>query len=507
MAKIILTTLNARYIHASLGLRYLYANLNELSQSATMLEFSINEDKYDVANKILKHNPQIIGFGIYIWNATQTLELIEHIKKEKPNIDIVCGGPEISFYPKTHPLVLASDFVITGEADLSFGQLCEDLLKQKRPAQKMITSELPNVSKVKTPYHLYNEDDIANRVVYVEASRGCPFKCEFCLSSLDKKVRNFPLEQFLDDLDVLFKKGVRHFKFVDRTFNLHIETSSKILHFFLERYEPGLFIHFELIPDRLPHALREIIAQFPLGALQFEIGIQTFNPATEIAISRKQDQGKTIENLSFLRQETGVYLHTDLIVGLPGEDLNSFAEGFDRLIALNPHEIQVGILKRLPGTPISRHDETWEMQYNPNPPYNIIENKVLSANTIKDLQHFAYFWDRISNSGNFRKTRHLIWEEASPFWKFLACAQWLHHYFGRSHSVSLENLVKALFDYLTTVKKLPETLVGEMLLEDYTRIGRKPLKALKCFAKTKRQKAKGSQWNHPMPRQNRHLVS
>jgi len=507
MAKIILSTLNARYIHASLGLRYLYANLNDLSQSAKLLEFSINEDRNEIAAHILKHNPKIIGFGVYIWNTRETLELIQLIKSQNPNIELVCGGPEISFYPETHPLVVASDFVIKGEADISFARLCENLLKDEKPPQKVICPALPDVGELKPPYPLYNEDDIANRVIYVEASRGCPFKCEFCLSSLDKKVRHFPLEQFLDDLDMLFKKGVRHFKFVDRTFNLHIETSTKILNFFLERYEPGLFIHFELIPDRLPHALREIIAQFPLGALQFEIGIQTFNRETEIAISRKQDQHKTTENLSYLRQETGVYLHTDLIAGLPGEDLNSFAQGFDRLIALNPHEIQVGILKRLPGTPISRHDATWEMHYNPNPPYDIIENKVLSADAINNLKHFAYFWDRISNSGNFRKTRDLIWGKSSPFWSFLKCSQWLEKYFGRAHSISLEDLVEALLDYLTSVQDLDGSFVGARLLEDYIRIGRKPLKCLKPFIKPGQKRTYQRQWTHPMPRQNRHLVS
>jgi radical SAM superfamily enzyme YgiQ (UPF0313 family) len=170
------------------------------------------------------------------------------------------------------------------------------------------------------------------------------------LSSLDIPVRQFPLPALLTELQKLLDRGVKQFKFVDRTFNLNLNTSKTLLQFFLDRYQPGLFFHFEMIPDRLPDGLRDIIRKFPPGALQFEIGIQSFNPEVCELISRRQDFAKLDDNLRFLRRETGVYLHTDLIVGLPGESVESFAQGFDRLIALNPHEIQVGMLKRLRGT-------------------------------------------------------------------------------------------------------------------------------------------------------------
>ena len=170
---------------------------------------------------------------------------------------------------------------------------------------------------------------------------------------------------------------MRRFKFVDRTFNLNIAASRRILEFFLERQRPGLFAHFEMIPDRLPEALREVIAKFPAGALQFEVGIQTFDEAVSKNISRRQDYGRLADNLRFLRQETGAHVHADLIAGLPGETLESFAAGFDRLVAMGPQEIQVGILKRLRGTPIARHDQAWEMVYSAHPPYEILRNKLL----------------------------------------------------------------------------------------------------------------------------------
>src|SRR4030095_8081407 len=168
-------------------------------------------------------------------------------------------------------------YVITGEADLAFGELCGQILAGKRPLMKVIAAPLPEFDRLALPYHLYDARDVAHRVIYVEASRGCPFKCEFCLSSLDVPVRNVPLEPFLEAMNSLLERGVLHFKLVDRTFNLNLKIGQRILSFFLERYRPGLFLHFEMIPDRLPEALREPIRQFPPGVLQFEVGSHAFN--------------------------------------------------------------------------------------------------------------------------------------------------------------------------------------------------------------------------------------
>jgi radical SAM superfamily enzyme YgiQ (UPF0313 family) len=182
---------------------------------------------------------------------------------------------------------------------------------------------------------------------------------------------------------------------------LNLRISRAILEFFLERWTPGLFLHFELIPDRLPESLREIIQRFPAGSLQFEIGVQTFSDDVSQLISRPQDNLKLEENLRFLRTETGVHIHTDLIVGLPGESLDSFAAGFDRLYVLHPQEIQVGILKRLRGTPIIRHDAEWQMVYSRNAPYEILSNRLLSFEQVNGLRRFARYWDLVGNSGNF----------------------------------------------------------------------------------------------------------
>jgi len=513
VADIVLTTLNAKYIHAAFGLRYLLANLGGLQPRACLAEFDINQRPLDIAEVLLAQNPKIIGFGIYIWNVEPTTEIIAAIKRVRPDIKIILGGPEVSYETETQPIVQLADHVITGEADLKFAEVCRTLLEGRAgtplpanvvvredrraedctpyPLPKIIRAELPEFSQIVLPYDLYTDDDIAHRIIYVEASRGCPFTCEFCLSSLDIPVRQIPLPALLEQLQRLLDRGVKQFKFVDRTFNLNVEFSKTILEFFLERHQPGHFFHFEMIPDRLPETLREVIAKFPPGALQFEVGVQTFNEEVGTAIKRRQNYERLEDNFHFLRHETGVHIHADLIVGLPGETLESFAAGFDRLIAVGPQEIQVGILKRLRGTPIIRHDAEWQMVYNPQPPYEILQNKLIDFATLQRLRRFARYWDLVGNSGNFVESTPLIWfgvppsggkevtepaeagtPNASPFHGFLRLSDWLHARTGRTDSIALVRLMELLFEFLTGKLKLDAKPVAETLWRDYQRGGR-----------------------------------
>jgi radical SAM superfamily enzyme YgiQ (UPF0313 family) len=470
---IVLTTLNARWAHASFGLRYLLANLGDLQPRAALLEFEIKQPIATVAQAILGQQPRIVGIGVYIWNATPAAELVAMLKRERPDLIVILGGPEVSHEIDEQPICAAADYVISGEADLAFADVCRKILNGSPPADRVIAAPLPDFRSIRLPYDFYDPTDIERRVVYVEASRGCPFQCEFCLSALDVPVRNVALAEFLAAMQSLLDRGLRQFKFVDRTFNLNLNFSRSILEFFLERYRPGLFLHFEMIPDRLPEPLRAVIARFPPGALQFEVGIQTFNDAVAARISRRQDNAKLEENLKFLREQTGVYVHADLIAGLPGEDLESFGKGFDRLVALGPQEIQVGLLKRLRGTPIIRHDQAWKMVYSPLPPYEIRQTSVLDAATMDRLRHFASFWDRIANSGNFLETARFIGRGGSKFEAFGALSDWLWTRFGRSHSISLDDLSRGLFDYLTGPGGCDAAAVAGALRGDYLRPGRR----------------------------------
>ncbi len=472
MPRIVLATLNARYAHAAFGLRYLLANLGELRDEARIVELDINQRPIDMLEAILAQNPQIVGVGVYIWNALLSEQLVAMLKRVRPDITIVLGGPEVSHETEQQGICGLADYVITGEADLAFAELCRQILSGRRPMMKVIAAELPELSRLALPYDLYDARDLAQRVIYVEASRGCPFKCEFCLSSLDVPLRNVPLDPFLASMQRLLDRGLRQFKFVDRTFNLNLTISRSILRFFLDRYTPGLFLHFEMIPDRLPDALRELIQRFPPGALQFEVGVQTFNEAVAERISRRQDNVKVEQNLKWLHEQTGVHVHADLIVGLPGEDIDSFGRGFDRLVSLGPQEIQVGMLKRLRGTPIARHDEEWGMIYSPHPPYEILQTGLIDFATMQRLRRFARYWDLIGNSGNFVESSKLIWGEESPFGNFLTLSDWMYQRAGQTHALALSKLVELMFGFLTGPRGVAPEQAAQALWRDYQRGGR-----------------------------------
>jgi len=473
MPDIVLATLNAKYLHCACGLRYLYANLGDLQKRAVLLEFEISQRPLDIVESLLAQEPRVIGLGIYIWNARESLEVVVLLKRLRPGITLVLGGPEVSYESETQLICSLADFVLTGEADLAFASLCSQILANRPPSERILHSPIPDLAAVRLPYEAYTDADLAHRVVYLEASRGCPFTCEFCLSSLDIPVRAFPLDRFLNAARRLLDRGLRHFKFVDRTFNLNLQTSQTILRFFLDNLRPGLFLHFEMIPDRLPADLRELLRSFPPNSLQLEVGIQTFNPQVADRIRRRQDYVRTEENLRYLRRETSAHLHTDLIIGLPGETLESFALGFDRLIQLQPHEIQVGWLKRLRGTPIARHDNEWGMIYRPDPPYDLLENHCLTFATLQRLRRFARAWDLLGNSGNFVATLPLVWQDAlSPFQAFLDCTDWLYQTIGRLHAISLNRLTTLLYRHLTENQGHPPDIVLERLEADYRRTRR-----------------------------------
>ena len=481
---IVLSTLNARYSHCSFGLRYLYANLKDLQAQAQIIEFTISQNARDIAEAILALNPKIVGFGVYIWNTRQTHDVVSLLKKLRPELRIILGGPEVSFETASQDICKTADLTIQGEADFLLYDVCNDFLSNARwPSQKYVSGPLPEIKQIALPYEFYSDDDIRNRIIYVEASRGCPYKCEYCLSSLDKAVRNFDVDIFLVEMDLLIKRGARQFKFVDRTFNLSASISSQILTFFLERVSLGLFLHFEMVPDRLPVELRNLIEKFPAGSLQFEVGIQTWNADVAKLVSRRQDYFKIEENFAYLTAHTGVHLHADLIAGLPSETIESFAIGFDAVAALRPQEIQVGILKRLKGTPIIRHDQEWQMTYQEHPPFQVLETRTMSFETLQRIDRFAYFWNLIGNSGNFVRTMKLLSDlsqqrpEQSLFWEFDELSRFLSKRHPQRSGVALLNLLESVWVYLTNQRGVDSALMRDILVTDYTSVVRRDIPA------------------------------
>lgn len=439
MTSITLATINAKYMHASLGLRYLFANLAELQSGSRILEFTLNDRPTDIAERLLSDRPRIIGLGVYIWNVEQTTAVVKLIKRISPGTTVVLGGPEVSYESSEQAIVQWADYVVPGMADLGFAELCRNLLTDYAPADKILETREFDLRELRFPYDHYTQHDIDKRLIYVEASRGCPFRCEFCLSALDKTAWPFDLDAFLKELDQLHRRGARHFRFVDRTFNLKTASTVRILEFFLERLDEHLFLHFELIPDRLPDKLKSLVARFPPGSIQFEIGVQTFTPEVQALISRRQDNGKTLDNLRWLREHTHAHVHADLIFGLPGETLESFRDSFDQLVAANPHEIQVGILKRLRGSPITRHTAQYDLRFNPEPPYTILSTDRIGFGVMQDMNRFARYWDLIINSGRFESTRPLLLGD-TPFDNFLALSRWVFRTTGQTHRIALNRL-------------------------------------------------------------------
>ncbi|NND91320.1 MAG: DUF4080 domain-containing protein [Granulosicoccus sp.] len=478
MKDIILATINARYIHASLGLRCLYANMGELQQRTQMREFTLQQRAEDIVEQLLSTSPAIIGFGVYIWNVTETTEVMRLLRIVRPGLRLVVGGPEVSHEVHEQAICALADHVITGAADRAFAELCQEL--QHRHVPNRLVCALPlDLDSLASPYPYYDDEDVAHRVIYVEASRGCPFKCEFCLSSLDKSAVAFDLPAFLYQMQQLIDRGARQFKFVDRTFNLKADTSRQILEFFLEQIDKELFLHFELIPDRLPDVLLDLLPHFPPDSLQFEIGIQSFNPEVQQLISRRQHHERTCHNLRWLRENTCAHVHADLIFGLPGENLQSFGNGFDLLYSLGPQEIQVGILKRLRGTPITRHTAEFDMRYMSTPPYRIVAHRDADFMTVQRVLRFARYWDLIGNSGRFPATLGKLLD-ASPFDRFMALSDWLYGTTTQTHRIALPRLFSLLHRYLIEVLQLPGDTVQRCLLEDFRHNG---LKGLPAFAR------------------------
>lgn len=466
-APILVAAINARHSHASLGARCLLANMGDLRDQTELAEFTIQQTAAEIADAIAARNPRILGLGVYIWNAARVAELLPLLRRKAPEMKIVLGGPEVTQDTPN------ADFLILGEGDLACAALCREILASTPPA-RILRPPPPDLASLHLPYDEYTDADLAHRLLYVESSRGCAMRCDYCVSANDESVRFFPMPALLTTFDKLLARGARQFKFCDRSFNLDIPRAVEILSFFLERIPrfPGLFLHFEMLPDRFPAELRDILARFPPRSLQLEIGLQSFNPAVLERIRRPQNLDRAADNLRFLREHTRAFLHTDLIAGLPGETPESFAAGFDHLVALDPHEIQLGILKKLPGAPIARHDDEFAMAYNSAPPYEILSTRDWPAEHLARTARFAHYWDAIVSSNRFLAAAPLIWQTTpSVFGAFMEFSDWMGARFPREHGVPLPTLVEAVFDFLVQVRHLSPETAADTLIRGYRHSG------------------------------------
>jgi len=418
--KILLTTLHAKYSHASLALPCLASSCRDVpGAEISIREWTVNEPREQILRMIMAEQADMVAFSCYIWNIEQTLQIVSDIKKIVPQIQIVLGGPEASFgiFEMMHANP-AIDFVIKGEGEEIFRQLLETLVDEENVSfsgHKL--SEIGNLffrdgeEIVSGPHsnHQINLDtipspfetglvDLTKPLIYYETSRGCPFSCAFCLSSMEGSVRSFGIERIKQDLLLLMSQNVSQIKLVDRTFNYDARRAGKIWEFILE-HNRGSHFHFEIAADLLTNENMLILAQVPENTFRFEIGIQSASESTLAQVGRKADLERIYNNVRRLRGETKVELHLDLVAGLPGEDYAGFLESLQMVAGLNPHEIQIEPLKVLKGSPMREIAGREEYQFSSYPPYTILRNRWLSYDDICRIETIGRLLDLFQKHG------------------------------------------------------------------------------------------------------------
>ncbi len=467
-----MASVNARYTHTSLACRYLYANLGELQACCDVCEFTINDAPEEIVGEIVKRRPAVIGLGVYIWNRQCMDQLVPQLREALPHARIVLGGPEIT-HDSESTLAKQADCVICGEGDLAFSEVCRNLLDGNCLPHR-VSPPPTDLAAIALPYDSYSAHDLKHRAVYFESSRGCSHGCEFCLSALDSSVRKLPENQSHAALDKLLERGVQNLRVVDRSFNLGGATACRFLDHVLSRPLPPWFcLHLELTPDEMGPTIRSCLAAFPPNSLHVEVGIQTLNPEVSGRVQRPMDVSRVKEGLCFLLHETQAAVHADLIAGLPGETPESFIAGFDQLYAWGPHEIQVGILKKLHGAPIVRHQETWGLRFRHAPPYDILETSTMPGAFIESVQRFASHWERVVNRNHLPRTlARLCGDAVSPWETFNRFSLMLAERRGL-HGIGLHALCADLLEFMPSQCGMSHNEVVDLLREDYIAEGKR----------------------------------
>lgn len=450
--RVLLTTLNSKFIHSNLALRYLKASLKHLPLTLIMDEFTINDHLERVVGDIYRHNPDIIALSCYIWNIRETLMVVESIKKVIPDSVVVLGGPEVS-YDSVSLLEENSevDVIVKGEGEITFPLLIERLMNNKplddvegityRKAGTIIENRdrtpLSDLDALPFPYE-EGFQDLDNRIVYYETTRGCPFQCQYCLSSINPGVRYLSLDRVRKDIKTFIDAGIPQVKLVDRTFNCNPKRARDIFRMIMEMGGNTNF-HFEICGDLLDDETLDLLKDAPPGLFQFEIGVQSTRVETLEAIRRKTDFDKLSERVKILKGYRNIHLHLDLIAGLPGENYLSFQRSFNDVYKLKPDRLQLGFLKLLKGSGIRKDAEIWEYKYLSQPPYEVLENRdisygeILMLKDVEDLVERYYNTHRYTNSLEylgqlFGGDYYALYEDFARYWRTKG-------YAGLSHSL------------------------------------------------------------------------
>lgn len=418
--KTLLIGINSKYIHPSLSIYQLAYNT---TYPVTLKEFTIKDSVDKIVNYIISEKPNLVGFSVYIWNITIVKEIIKCIRDT--NIMILLGGPEVSYNAEEYILNNEADFIINNEGEESFHLLLTALhnntplfdvpnLVYKDEKIVETTTILPNLENIKLA--TTNVLDYKNRIVYLESSRGCPYRCSYCVASTSNKVRMFPLDSVLNILNTLMTERVKTVKFLDRTFNADPKYLITILDF-IEENNISTTFQFEIVVDRLTKEMLDKIKNYKQSTLRFEIGIQSTNDIVNKSIRRTQNMEKVKENILYLNSMPNLELHVDLIAGLPYEDISSFRNSFNETFSLFSKELQLGFLKFLKGTHLMTMIDEHEYIYDHNPPYEIIQNKYLSKEELSEIHKVEETLEKFYNSGIFKN-----------FWSYFKNNQILDYY-------------------------------------------------------------------------------
>lgn len=483
----VICCLNSKYIHSSLAPWCLLAGVKAYCRedvTAKVVEGTVNEPLTAVLARITEHMPQTIGFCTYIWNVTAVLALAERLKAQNSNVKIVLGGPEVSYRAQEvlerYPFI---DFVLSGEGEKPFAQLLDALAENadlsavsglcyRAGAEYHIAEPYLPTEEPVSPYGAEYLQSLHGRIAYLETSRGCPFSCAFCLSGRCGTVRFFDLERAKEHMLLLAQSGAKTVKLVDRTFNADKKRAYELFSFIIQNYgvkiPAGVCFHFEIAGDILDDRLIALLNTAPVGSIQLEIGLQSFNETTLAAVNRKTNTSRLIENIQKLIAPRNMHIHIDLIAGLPYEDADSFADSFNRAFSLQPDMLQFGFLKLLYGAPMRENREQYPCTFSEQPPYEVQSTPWLTAAELQQMHRMEDAFDRIYNSGRFRRTVDFALQalNITPFAFFGMFADWLRRSERSSANVPLDTYSEYLFLFLTEFPQLDAAAVRDKMVCD-----------------------------------------
>lgn len=462
--KILLSTLNAKYIHTSLALRWLYV-ANKDRFNISFKEFVIKEDINEVAKQILDTQAEVIGLSVSIWNVEQTKQLATLLKSANPELILFVGGPEVMYEPEFFLENWDIDYVVSGEGEFVTGELFTALEKGNMNMdipgvsyighinKTLVRADINKLILLDSPYQLPEDrESLKHRVVYFETSRGCPYQCQYCLSSLEKSVRYFPQEYIDDNLNYFIQSDAKLIKFLDRTFNLNKKHTAHVFDYLINNYRPNLSCQFEIYADLLnDEDIKLLNDKLPDNYFRFEIGIQSTYEPTNKEIKRLQNFELLANNIKKLMDGGKIDLHLDLIAGLPFETFDRFKKSFNDVFALKAKEVQLGFLKMLRGTALRRNADKYGYKFQEKAPYEMEFNDSISAEEIQRIHNAEEALDRFWNSGRFNRSMTFIMQHHVDRTYFEFFESIYNYYTAQKFprfGYQLEDLFKVLSDYL-----------------------------------------------------------